>query len=277
MKPKKILVIANWKTTPDTLAEAKARMTIIKRGVDKLKMTETVICAPSPFVAPLSVMAGGPKGKIKIGAQDVSKFDSGAHTGEISASMLKSAGVSHVIVGHSERRAQGEDANLVAQKLQKVLAFGMTGVVCVGESERDLDAEYLTIIKNQLKEVLVYTSRQQFANLVIAYEPLWAVNNARNNAITAHEVHQIVILIRKFLKDNWGESIANIVKIVYGGSVTPDNAQDLVFNGEVDGLLIGRASWQAEDLRAICQSLNITKKKPRIKNVKSKSSKIRKR
>ncbi len=277
MKPKKILVIANWKTTPDTLAEAKAKMAVIKRGVDKLKMTETVICPPAPFIVPLSMMAGGPKGKIKIGSQDVSKFDSGAHTGEVSASMLKSSGVSYTIVGHSERRAQGEDASLIAQKLQKVLAVGMTGIVCVGESERDSDAEYLTVIKNQLKEVLVYTSRQQFANLVIAYEPLWAVNSARNNAISAHEVHQIVILIRKFLKDNWGESIANIVKIVYGGSVTVDNAQDLVFNGEVDGLLIGRASWQAEDLRGICQSLNIVKKKPRIKSVKSKSAKSKKR
>ena len=213
-------------------------------------------------------MAGGPKGKIKIGAQDVSKFESGAHTGEISAAMLKSAGVSYVIVGHSERRALGEDPSLIAQKLQKVLASGMTGVVCVGESERDSEAEYLTVIKNQLKEVLVYTSRQQFANLVIAYEPLWAVNNSRNNAITAHEVHQIVILIKKFLKDNWGESISSIVKIVYGGSVTPDNAQDLVFNGEVDGLLIGRASWQAEDLKSICQSLNVVKKKPKIKSKK---------
>ncbi|MEI6042089.1 MAG: triose-phosphate isomerase [bacterium] len=270
MKPKKILVIANWKMTPNTLVEAKAKMAVIKRGVDKLKMTETIICPPFPFIATLSQMAGGPKGKIKIGAQDISKFESGAHTGEISAVMLKSAGVSHIIVGHSERRAIGEDTSLIAQKLQKVLAAGMIGIVCVGEAERDNDAEYLTVIKNQLKEVLIYTSRQQFANLVIAYEPLWAVNNSQNIAITAHEIHQIVILIRKYLKDNWGESIASIVKIVYGGSVTPDNAQDLVHNGDVDGLLVGRAGWQPEGLKSICQSLNIEKKKPKIKLKKKK-------
>jgi triosephosphate isomerase len=272
MKPKKILVIGNWKMTPNTLLEAKAKMTIIKRFSDKMRLTETVICPPSVFIAPLSQMAGGIKGKVKIGSQDVSKFESGAHTGEISSSMLKSSGVSYVIVGHSERRAMGEDPALIAQKLQKVLASGMTGIICIGEAERDNEAEYLSVIKSQLKEVLIYTSRQQFANLVIAYEPLWAVNNSRNVAITPHEIHQIVILIRKYLKDNWGESIASIVKIVYGGSVTPDNAQDLVHNGEVDGLLIGRASWQPEDLKSIVQSLNIVKKKPRIK-VKKKAKK----
>lgn len=265
MKPKKILVIANWKMTPNTLVEAKTKMSIIKRFSEKMKLTETVICPPSTFIAPLAQMAGGVKGKVKIGSQDVSKFESGAHTGEVSALMLKSTGVSYVIVGHSERRTMGEDATLVAQKLQKALAGGMTGVVCIGETERDSEAEYLSVIKSQLKDVLVYMSRQQFASLVIAYEPLWAVNNSRNTAITPHEIHQIVILIRKYLKDNWGESIASIVKIVYGGSVTPDNAQDLVHNGEVDGLLIGRASWQPEDLKSICQSLNIEKKKPKIK------------
>lgn len=265
MKPKKILVIGNWKMTPSTLMEAKAKMTIIKRISDKMRLTETVICPPSVFIAPFSQMVGGIKGKVKIGSQDISKFESGAHTGEISSSMLKSLGVSYVIVGHSERRAMGEDPVLIAQKLQKVLASGMTGIICIGEAERDNEAEYLSVIKAQLKEVLIYTSRQQFANLVIAYEPLWAVNNSRNVAITPHEIHQIVILIRKYLKDNWGESIASIVKIVYGGSVTPDNAQDLVHNGEVDGLLIGRASWQPEDLKSIVQSLNIVKKKPRIK------------
>ena len=265
MKPKKILVIANWKTTPNTLLEAKTKMSIIKRFSDKLKLTETIVCPPTPFVTTLSQMAGGVKGKVKIGAQDVSKFESGAHTGETSSLMLKSSGVSYVIVGHSERRAMGEDPATVAQKLQKVLAGGMTGIVCIGESERDNDAEYLSVIKNQLKEVLVYMSRQQFANLVIAYEPLWAVNNSHNVAMTSYEVHQMVVLIRKYLKDNWGESIASIVKIVYGGSVNPSNAQDLVHNGEVDGLLIGRASWQPEDLKSICQSLNVVKQKPKIK------------
>jgi len=268
MKPKKILIIANWKTTPETLAEARAKMAVVKRGVDKLKMTETVICAPTPFISSLSQMAGGSKGKIKIGAQDVSKFESGAHTGEVSASMLKSAGSSYVIVGHSERRSMGEDAVIISQKLQKVLAGGMNGIVCVGEKERDGEAVYLSVIKNQLKEALVYMSRQQFANLVIAYEPLWAVNNSQNIAMTAHEIHQIVILIRKYLKDNWGESIASIVKIVYGGSVTPDNAKDLVHNGQVDGLLVGRASWKAEDLKSICQSLNVAKQKLKIKSKK---------
>jgi triosephosphate isomerase (TIM) len=270
MKLKKILVIANWKMTPNTLIEARAKMAIIKRFSEKMKLTETVICPPSPFIAPLSLMAGGTKGKIKIGSQDVSKFESGAHTGEVGVQMLKSAGVSYVIVGHSEKRAMGEDASIVAQKLQKALAGGMIGVVCIGEAERDNEAEYLSVIKGQLKEALVYMSRQQFANLVIAYEPLWAVNNSRNVAITPHEIHQIVILIRKYLKDNWGESIASIVKIVYGGSVTPDNAQDLVHNGEVDGLLIGRASWQPEDFKSICQPLNVEKKKPKIKPKKKK-------
>ena len=270
MKPKKILVIANWKTTPNTLAEAKLKMAVIKRGSDKLKMTETVICSPTPFIATLSQMAGGAKGKVKIGAQDVSKFESGAHTGENSALMLKSVGTSYVIVGHSERRAMGEDPNLIAQKLQKVLAGGMTGIICIGESERDNDAEYLNVIKSQLKEVLLYMSRQQFANLVIAYEPLWAVNNSQNQAMTSHEVHQMVILIKKYLKDNWGESIASIVKIVYGGSVNPSNAQDLVHNGEIDGLLIGRSSWQPEDLKSILQSLNVVKQKPKIKAKKKK-------
>ena len=265
LKTKKILVIANWKMTPDTLAEAKAKMAVIKRFSEKMKLTETVVCPPSTFIATISQMAGGIKGKVKIGSQDISKFESGAHTGEVGALMLKSVGVSYVIVGHSERRAMGEDPALVAQKLQKALASGMTGVICVGEKERDNEAEYLSVIKSQLKEVLVYMSRQQFANLVIAYEPLWAVNNSRNVAITPHEIHQIVILIRKYLKDNWGESIASIVKIVYGGSVTPDNAQDLVHKGEVDGLLIGRASWQPEDLKSICQSLNVVKQKPKIK------------
>lgn len=262
-KNKKPLIIGNWKMTPSTLDEAKKRFQSIKKAALKHKNIEIGICPPAPYIATLAQMAK--KGKIKIGAQDVSIHTEGSRTGEIGSSMIETSGAVLSLVGHSERRTAGDTDAVVATKISQILKTDMTIVLCIGETERDEHGDYLNVIKKQLKEATQQLSRSQFAQLIIAYEPVWAINNKNNVAITSHDLHQMVIYIKKFLKESWGETISSIVPVLYGGSVTAENAHDILWNGEVDGLLIGRASWEAESLSSIFSAIDLPRKTLHIK------------
>lgn len=261
-KQKKLLIAANWKMTPATITEATKRAKAFLQISKKYKKTpksnvslSVLVCPPFPFIYLLKEIFG--RANVFLGAQDVSMYEFGSRTGEVNASMLSSTGVSYVIVGHSERRSMGETDEIISTKLGQILIQNMTPILCIGENNRDLDGLYLSEIKNQLKNSLSQMTNGDFANIVIAYEPVWAVGQKDNIALTGHELHQMVIYIRKVLRDLYNESVATSVKILYGGSVNPQNAEDVIWNGEVDGLLIGRASFDYKSYEEICKAIII--------------------
>ncbi len=261
-KNKKPLIIGNWKTNPSTLEDAKKRFVAIKRAAKFYRNVDVAICPPFIFIPTLAALSRD--NIISVGAQDLSVFGEGSKTGEISASMIETSGSKLVILGHSERRLLGDTDEVVSAKISQALKTDMTLVVCVGEKTREGDdGEYLNVIKRQLQSALSTVARNQFNQIVIAYEPVWAIGRKDNVAITSHDLHQMVIFIKKYLKESWGDTISSIVPILYGGSVTADNAQDILWNSEVDGLLVGRASWEVETFGPLLAAV-AAKQKPVI-------------
>ncbi len=269
MKKLKPLIVGNWKTNPGSLKEAKNIFSGIKKAAATYKGLDVVVCPPYPFVATLAQSVGTGKKNISIGSQDVSQYETGlSRTGEVSADMISSAGAKYAIVGHSERRAMGENAEVLKVKLQQVLKTNMSVILCVGEKERDTDGGYFEIVKAQLKEVLSGVNRSDFHKIIIAYEPVWAIGRKDNVALTGYDLHQMVVYIRKYLKESWGDTIASMMKILYGGSVNSSNTEDIIINGEVDGLLVGRSSWTAEAFRDVFASVNSCMTTHSIKDLK---------
>lgn len=251
MKKRKI-VIGNWKMNPETLKAAKILHDNIKKRLVKVKKTVPVVCPPSLFVSALRGKT--PSRKMAYGVQDVSSEKSGAHTGELSAAMLKSVGVSYCIVGHSERRAMGETDALVSKKAALLLEEGVIPVICIGELSVDVRGDYLIYIKNQLTKSLAGVSAANIGKVIIAYEPVFAVGGSE--PVTSHTIHQRNIFIRKVLADLYGKNKAFEVSILYGGSANALNAEELVRGGDVDGLLVGRASLASEDFVGILRALD---------------------
>lgn len=190
---------------------------------------------------------------IKVSAQNIHPEDSGAYTGDISTKMVKDAGCSYVIIGHSERREYyKEDDGLVADKTRKVLSDGLTAIVCVGEKlEQRKTGDQEEVVKKQLDTVIKEISIEDASNLVIAYEPVWAIGTGETASPgQAQEMH---LFIRNILKERWDVKFANEVKILYGGSMKPANAEELLSQPDVDGGLIGGASLQSESFSGIIE------------------------
>lgn len=246
------LAIANWKMNPPTLVEAKKIFAGITMAASKTRNLEVVVCPPAPFIAPLK--AGYSGKKIVFGAQNVHHEEKGSKTGEYAASMLKSIGVGFCIAGHSERRAMGEDNALIAKKIERIIAAGMTAVLCVGERERDNSGAYLGVLKEQLKSALDPLPRVQFANIVIAYEPVWAIGKTAKDAMQPSDVHGSVIFIRKTIAEFSSLAIASEIPILYGGSVEAVNANSLMRDGFMDGFLVGHASLVPAEFKEIMEA-----------------------
>ncbi len=276
MKKAKPLIVGNWKTNPGTLKDAKKIFSEIKKSAQYYKNLEVVVCPPFPFLVPLVSAIGTAKKNIAVGSQDVSIYESGlSRTGEVSAEMIASTGATYAIVGHSERRAMGETAETLRAKIQHVLKSGITVIICIGEKERDQDGGYLEVIKAQLKEVLTGINRSDFQRIIIAYEPVWAIGRKDNVALTGYDLHQMVVYIRKFIKEAWGDTISSMTKILYGGSVTAQNTEDIMINGEVDGLLVGRSSWTGTSFRDVFMSVDSCLRTHSIKDLKKTLSKAK--
>ncbi len=269
-KAQKLLIVGNWKMNPVTIAEAKTRFQSIKKAAAAHPSLSVVVCPPFPFISALAAMVGGVSAKknsssnsnsnrkgVAVGAQDLSLFDDGSsQTGDVGAHMIESTGAGYVILGHSERRALGDTGQVISKKIQQALKTDMNIIVCFGEKERDADGGYLEVIKAQLREVVAGISKAQFQRIILAYEPVWAIGRTDNVALTSYDLHQMVIFVRKTLREMFGDVISTLIPILYGGSVTPENAEDIIHNGEVDGLLVGRASWQAASFSAIFNAIN---------------------
>ena len=242
----KPLVAGNWKM--NGLKAARKEVAALKRKLagKNAPACEVLICPPATLIGTLKEAVKG--SKIAIGGQDCHARASGAHTGDIAAEMLKDAGASHVIVGHSERRADhGETDAMVKAKAEAAHRAGLVAIVCVGETEAERDAgKTLAIIKGQLKGSLPDAATAK--TTVVAYEPVWAIGTGRTP--TADDVAKVHAAIRKALETRFGAEGAKM-RILYGGSVKPSNAAELMGVTNVNGALVGGASLKAEDFCGI--------------------------
>jgi len=251
MKQHLPLVVGNWKMNPTTIAKARKLFldTRTKLGARKRTVT-SVIAAPFPFISELQRLS--PSQRIALAAQDVFFEASGAHTGEVSITMLKSVGVSMVIVGHSERRARGEDDDEIYCDVQAVLASKTTVIICVGEKARDSHGNYFGIVEAQIRAALRNVAVKELTRVVIAYEPVWAIGTGKT--ASAEDAYEMKLFIHKLLTDRYDRKAAEKVRIIYGGSVKKHNATELLTIGQVDGFLIGGASLKASDFTHIIDS-----------------------
>lgn len=244
----KKLAAGNWKMNGSVAALAEAQALVAAHPAPSCEM---LLCPPATLVAALSALAKG--GPLLVGGQDCHPKASGAHTGDISAAMLADAGATHVILGHSERRADhGETDALVGSKAEAALAAGLIAIVCIGETEAQRDAgTTLAVIGGQLDGSIPLGATA--ANLVVAYEPVWAIGTGRTP--TLPEIAEVHAFLRDRLRGLIGEK-ADGVRLLYGGSVKPSNAVEIFAVPHVDGALVGGASLKAADFGAIVAALS---------------------
>lgn len=221
----------------------------IKRASAKIKLAEIVVCPPAIFLRDISDILG--KGKISIGAQDIFWETNGAYTGEISGEMLKGSGVKFVIIGHSERRKLGETDEMVNKKVKAALKNNIVPIICVGERERDSHGYYMANVKKQIEHAFAGVPSTALKNIVVAYEPVWAVGNALFESATPETAVEMTIFIRKTLADSYGVKRVGDLRVLYGGSVNEKNAGVFLIEKEVAGLLVGRESLDAKKFTAI--------------------------
>jgi triosephosphate isomerase len=239
------LVIANWKMNASL--EAVQVFAEKWQHLPALTNVETVICPPGPYLqAVKSAMA------VELGAQDASAHVAGAYTGEVSAEMLRELGCQWAIVGHSERRAyHGESSRAVAEKAMAVMSAGLCPVVCVGETLVDRDqGRHEEVVAEQLKASIAGVSPEP---LVVAYEPVWAIGTGVT--ATAEQADGMHGVIRSCLNQVYGSESSGI-RVIYGGSVKPENAGELFVCENIDGALVGGASLEAESFWKIAQAAN---------------------
>ncbi len=244
MKTKKVIV-GNWKMNPGSVLEALEILKEIISGSASLSGIKAVICAPAPFLQRLSLMS---KQRVAIGAEDCSFVEGiGPYTGEVSARMLKSIGASYVILGHSERRAIGESDELINKKIKSAMSASLKVILCVGEKTRDESGEYLNLIKYQLTAGLDKVKKDSLKNLIIAYEPIWAIGKGASRPATPADVLEVSIFIKKILAEIFGYEYGIRVLVIYGGSVDANNSGEFLVAGKADGLLVGRESLNARN------------------------------
>ena len=247
---RKPLIIANWKANPTTVAEAVSLVKKIKGGLDKIRGVNIIIAPPFPFLLPISTMLK----RAKLGAQDAFWAD-GPYTGEVSWRQLKSAGVQYVIVGHSERKINlGESDDLINKKVRALIEHGMNVILCVGECER-IGKGMPPIVGIQLKEALKDVKKRQLKNIVVAYEPIWAIStqpHARPG--TPDNAFRALVYIRKIIAGLYDSKAAGAVRVIYGGSVNDKNIISFLRDGKMEGALVGGASLRPEEFTNIIKN-----------------------
>ena len=246
------IVAGNWKMHKN----AEETEDLLNELIDKLPndVEAQVIVAPT-FINLASAVDHLEFTNIAVAAQNMSQFESGAYTGEISADMLKSVGVNIVIIGHSERRAYfHENDFILADKVTTALSHNMTVIFCFGEELKDRqNNQHFNIVENQLRDGLFHIKDKNWEQIVLAYEPVWAIGTGETaSPEQAQEMHRF---IRETVRQRFGSTIAEDVSILYGGSVKPENAKEIFSKPDVDGGLIGGAALKASDFAAIVSSI----------------------
>jgi triosephosphate isomerase len=250
-KQQTALIVGNWKMHPGTLREAEVLFSNIKNKLSRTQGAKVVICPPTLYLGALLKSYRG--STIGIGAQDAYWENKGSHTGMVSPKMLSDLGVSYVILGHSEKRKAGETNVEVAQKVVTARATGLTVFLCIGEPERDPEGAYLGFLEKQILASLEGVSKQRFARngVYITYEPLWAIGKNFKEALSAGGIHQMSLFIKKIIAKKYGSQTARKTGVLYGGSVEEENIQEILVEGEVDGVLVGHASLNTDEFTSI--------------------------
>ncbi|MCX6819979.1 MAG: triose-phosphate isomerase [Candidatus Adlerbacteria bacterium] len=255
---KKYIVAGNWKLYIERAEEAKKIAAVLKRKVKLFPGVDMVLFPPAPLLPAVAQVLG--KTSVALGAQTISVFSGGAHTGDVSGAVVKDLGASWVLVGHSERRAAGETNDMVCAQVRAAKNAGLHVMLCVGEKEKDHGGAHFSDIALQLSSALNGFSNPPAGGrtrIAIAYEPVWAIGKTAAEAMQPGELEEMVIFIRKTLTDILDRTAALRVPILYGGSVDGSNARQLLREGGVSGFLVGRAST---DIDAFTEILNVCKK-----------------
>jgi triosephosphate isomerase len=242
------LIAGNWKMNTDRATAVSLAEAVDKRS-GEFKHLDILVCPPSVYLVPVAEVLED--SSVALGAQNMYFEASGAFTGEISAAMLKDVGCSYVILGHSERRhILGETDELVNKKTHAAIAAGLIPIVCVGELEAERDAgQTAAVIRRQVDGSLANVGEDQIERVVIAYEPVWAIGSGK--VATPDQAEEVHADLRRLLAQRYNDATASQVKILYGGSVKPDNARQLLSQPNVDGALVGGASLKANDFLGI--------------------------
>ena len=246
------IVAGNWKMNKN----CEETEDLLNELIEKLPLDKEVQIVVAPtFVNLASAVDHLEFTNITVAAQNLHQAESGAYTGEISADMLKSVGVNTVILGHSERRAIFHETDaIIANKVDSALKHDMTGIFCFGEELKDRqNNQHFNVVENQLRDGLFHLGKEAWEDIILAYEPVWAIGTGETaSPEQAQEMHAFV---RETVRHTYGSDVAEDVSILYGGSVKPDNAQEIFGKPDVDGGLIGGAALKADDFVAIVNAI----------------------
>jgi len=246
----KSIVVGNWKMNPATSRDAKKLFDGIKKAADKTRGVQVVVAPPAVFLRELSSSYRG--SKISFAAQNAHFEASGAHTGELSLVQAKDARAKYVIVGHAERRAEGETNEETKKKVAAALVQKMTPILCVGETSRTEGGEHFDLVREQIRIGLGDVAASALSRVIVVYEPLWTIG--AKSTMNPRDMHQMAIFMRKCVVETHGEA-GRALKILYGGSVDEKNVAAMAREGDVEGFLVGRASLDANVFGSLLQAI----------------------
>ncbi len=245
------IAAGNWKMNT-TIAEGTALAAGLRKTHPK-SCDKVILCVPYTHLSAVATELDG-QGMISLAAQNLSSEESGAYTGEISARMLADTGAEYVLVGHSERRTLfNEDSSILSKKIDQALSHGLKVIYCLGEPLDIREAnQHNAHVKAQLQDDLFHLSADQMQQVIVAYEPIWAIGTGKT--ATPDQAQEIHAYIRSIIQDKYDPNTASQTSILYGGSVKPANAKELFAKPDVDGGLVGGASLKVDSFSAICES-----------------------
>jgi|TARA_B110000263_G_scaffold246774_1_gene258407 triosephosphate isomerase len=250
------IIAANWKMNKDEYESKKLTFEILKHlNKNNNFSVNKILCVPFPFLSAIINMCSGIRG-LFIGAQNCSSNTSGAYTGEVSSSMLKSLSVKYTIVGHSERREFFNESDaLILEKIKRLVSEKMIPIYCCGEPfDARSNNTHIKYVLNQIEDSIFKLSKEEVKNIIVAYEPIWAIGSGKTAELD--NIQEMHLAIRKFIRSKFGNSISKNTPILYGGSVNPLNAKNIFDLPDVDGGLIGGASLNSQDFIDIVNSFN---------------------
>ena len=249
---RKNIVAGNWKmntTVPEGIELAKA---VVARSAEVPAEVKLIVATPFTHLVPVAAVVKGTV--VGLSAENCADHAKGAYTGEVSADMLVSAGCEYTILGHSERRQYyGETDEKLVEKTKLALGAGLKVILCVGENLDEREAgKHFDVCESQIKNVLYNFTAEDMANIIVAYEPVWAIGTGKT--ATAEQAEEIHAFIRKVVREKFGAEVADDLTILYGGSCKPSNAKELFAQPDIDGGLLGGAALKADDFIAIALS-----------------------
>lgn len=247
----KTVVVANWKMNPATFREARQLFDAERKAAEHARGASVIIAPPAIFLRELSKTYRG--SKVMFAVQNAHFDAGGAHTGDISLAQVKDARAKYVIIGHAERRAEGETDDNTRKKVAAALSLKVTPILCVGESSRMGDGEQYAFVREQIRAGLTDVVASALSRVLLVYEPLWTIG--KEAAMDPREMHQMAIFMRKCIVESHGEG-GRSMKILYGGSVDEKNAFAMLREGDVHGFLVGRASINPKAFAALLQAIS---------------------